>query len=436
VTQSLGARAGSCSTVKFVRRLLDAVRILPRPDTWPTLRPCDVLLVRHDGDCGYTYRGKAYAHIVDSFGDACATSGLSVRSVAVPYSRLTGARAHNHPVNYNRAAYALSLAGSVLRKLGLGPNPGAWERDELTRLWTRILAAAAPRHVIGIQPDKSVCRAGKARGVKIYDLQHGLIAGGDPWYRKESQAGTPAEDLPDGFLCWDDLSAEFLSWAPAKGIAVRVIGNPWFLRFHVPAAADPLVAEARAAGAGIFDNARPAILVSLQWGLSRFFYSQPDFNGVMCDGLERTILDTAGRCNWLLRLHPGQLRGADRDATLAYLDRTFGHLGTVDWKRCSHLPLPLALQQAAAHITDSSSVVVEAGWMGIRSALLNPLYRPDAARGEAYGPERAAGLAESVGQDAASISQWVADALARGRGRETVEWNREPLDRFVVELAA
>src|SRR5690606_10406620 len=113
-----------------------------------------------------------------------------------------------------------------------------------------------------------------------------------------------------------------------------------------------------------FDINRPCILVSLQWGLTEPIVS----------ALERVILDTINIYNWNLRLHPVQVRDAwkaDKKQTMKYLTDTFGDKKTQKWLKSSQIPLPIALQQSDLHITYSSTVVIEAAWMGVRSAILN-----------------------------------------------------------------
>jgi hypothetical protein len=240
--------------------------------------------------------------------------------------------------------------------------------------------------------------------------------------------------LPDGILCWDEPSAGALrKWAPQKGIDVRVVGNPWFSRFLSNDPADLLVQGAVNSGK-IFHGDRHVILVSLQWGLD-FYYRQGGFNGVMVDALERTILETADSYNWLLRLHPVQLRGVAKETAHDYLRRTFGHIESVEWSRCSELPLPIVLQQSDLHITDMSTVVVEAGWMGLYSALLNSNIRPAGSLENIYANERALGLATVLPQDANIIGRWIADTLAKGKGKPSLRETGRALDAFIDEIA-
>jgi len=264
-------------------------------------------------------------------------------------------------------------------------------RKGKVRLWQRIFEKVRPRCVIGNMPDPALCWAGKIAGVPIYDLQHGIISDQHAHYGIRYPL-FPASDLPNGYLCWDEVSAATLKkWAPQKGIDVRVIGNPWFLRFLFPKPGDRLVQEALKQGK-LLNNDKPTILVSLTWGMRKYWPDQVP-NGVIDDALENTILQTATTYNWFLRLHPIQVTGREKPMVDDYLDRTFGQLPSVDWRMCSAMPLPALLNHAVLHIAFDSSTVIEAGWMGIRTALLNKELFPGGNRDGYYIHERNLGLA-------------------------------------------
>ncbi len=396
------------------------------PDTWKQIKPCDVLLFRSDINCGYRYKGKAYSPLYDSVGDLFINRGLVVSSVAKHFAQLTGEKAHNSPVSYNRAA----LIQAAFRRFGAKGT--AWANEQGQYLWERILDKAKPHCVIGSQPKFGLCRAGKVKGVRVYDLQHGVIADEHLWYGKKCRFNLLERDLPDGFLCWDESSAEALrKWAPQKDIDVRVVGNPWFLRFLVKDPGDSLVQEELLTGR-IFSNDKPVVLVSLQWGLG-LYHANDGFNGVMIDALEKTILETANTYNWLLRLHPVQLRGPEKVRLQNYLSRTFGHLTSVEWKKCSEIALPIVLQQVDLHITEHSTVVVEAGWMGIYSALLNSHICSGGRLENIYSYERGLGMAEVLKHDKNIIKQWIVKTLNKGREKSTLKNASQNYYQFINE---
>lgn len=403
------------------------------PDTWQLIEKCDVLLVRGDADCGYIYQGKAYAHLIDSIGDLFAKRGLVIQSVATPYSKLTGSHTHNSAVSFNRSAFIIGFLKKFFQLITSRAKGEEWAAKRLAHLWCRMLDKANPHYVIGIQPGVGLCRAGKMKGVPVYDLQHGVIADEHRWYGAKYRVNTPPGDLPDGFLCWDEPSAAALrKWAPQKGIDVRVIGNPWFSRFFFNDPSDLLV-QSVINSEKIFNSAKPVILVSLQWGLA-LYYKNDGFNGVMADALEKAILETVDSYNWLIRLHPVQISGADKGTAQDYLKRVFGHLNSVDWCLCSELPLPVLLQQVDLHITDMSSVVVEAGWMGVYSALLNSHICTGGSLENIYAHERGLGLAEVLPQDTKMIRRWIAETLIKSKDASTLQNEGNALLTFIEEV--
>jgi hypothetical protein len=405
-----------------------------RADDWASVPGCDVLLVRHDADCGYEFRGQAYAHVLDSFGELCRRQGLTTATVAIPYSVLTGDLAYSAPRSFNREAARIALGGRLRRRWRGTDHGAAWVADRRVGVWRRVLECARPVSVVGIQPEPALCRSARALQIPVCDLQHGVITDEMAWYGAAHRSATPPQELPDTFLCWDEPSATTLRrWAPAKGVAVHVVGNPWFQRFRERARGDELVEDALRTGR-IFQVDKPVVLHSLSWGME-LYYTKPSFNGLIVSSLVEAILATADSWNWLLRLHPVQVRGQEGRRALAFLERTFGHLDSVDWRVSSELPLPVVLAQTDVHITDLSSIVIEAGWFGIRSALLNPLCRPGERFGQIYPLERARGLASVVPQDSGTIVEWLREAILADRPPPTYEGAGAAMTTFIADIA-
>jgi hypothetical protein len=394
---------------------------------WGDIGRADVFVVRHDFNCGYRYNGKVYSPIIDTIVEICLKEGMTVRSLATPFSRLVGVRAYNSPIVLNRPFLWVALISRFLAPLiGIAKSEN-WKARERTRLWRRVLDCVKPRLVVGIQPDVYLCRACRTLNVPVYDFQHGVIASDHWWYGDKLKNDIDKGDLPTGFLCWDEASAETLAeWSPSRGSSVEVVGNPWFQRFQYPDEKDQLVQDALAQGR-VYDNDRPTILVSLQWGLHIHYYQNSDFNKVMCNALETAIKRTQEKYNWLLRLHPVQLRGQEGQFCQEYLSREFGHFSTVEWCDSSRLPLPLLLNQSDLHITDMSTVVIEAAWVGVPSALLNPCLDKGGSLEGLYQQERQSGMATVVPQDVEAIEAWIRERCLPSR---EVEEGGFPRDVF------
>jgi acid stress-induced BolA-like protein IbaG/YrbA len=395
--------------------------------SWDNIKKADVLVVRHDADCGYQYEGKAYSPIADSIVEGCVKEMLSVCSVATPFSRLFGAHAFNSPIVLNRSFLWIALCCRILSLFIGGQRSKKWTASQRTKLWRRVLDRIEPGMVIGIQPDVDLCRACRALNVPVFDFQHGVIAPDHWWYDKKMKNDIADDALPSGFLGWDDHSMDTLArWAPARGSSVRVVGNPWFQRFQYPDDKDQLVQDALGQG-HVYTNNRPTILVSLQWGLHVNYYPENDFNKVMCHALETAIKQTHGEYNWLLRLHPVQLRGQEGHFCEEYLSREFGNYPNVEWHRVSRLPLPVLLKQSDLHITDMSTVVTEASWLGVPSALLNPHLNKGGSIENLYQQVRQSGMATLLPQEGGAIESWIKDKL---QSKDEVDGHALPVDGF------
>ncbi|WP_145131451.1 MULTISPECIES: hypothetical protein [unclassified Pseudomonas] len=381
-------------------------------DGWSNLSQSDVLVVRHDADCGYQHAGKAYSPIIDTIVEECFKKEISVQSIATPISRLVGDLAYNSPAAFNRSLIFVALLVRMLSVFICREKSKEYGVSRKTVVWLKILNVVKPKLVISIQPDLALCRACRVSGISVYDIQHGVIAKDNKWYGDILPNKVAASDLPDGFLCWDQRSAEYLeSWAPKRGVTINVIGHPWFHRFQFPSDEDLLVQDALSKGKIFFDE-KPVILVALQWGLHIHYYPQSDFNKVMCKALESVIKQTHNRYNWLIRLHPIQMTGDEGEYCEKYLAQEFGGLAGVEWRQASLLPLPILLSQASLHITDMSSVVIEASWFGLPSALLNPHLNKGGVLEGLYEHERRSGIATVLEQDAATIELWIDEKLS------------------------
>ncbi|WLH02857.1 hypothetical protein PSH84_12970 [Pseudomonas beijingensis] len=404
-------------TFSKLRLLLFAIF---RKNCWSNLEASDVLVVRHDADCGYQHAGKAYSPIIDTVVEECFKKNISVQSVATPISRLVGARAYNSPAAFNRSLSWIALWVRMLSVFIGREKSKEYGVSRKAVVWLKILNLVKPKIVIGIQPDLALCRACRLLNVPVYDIQHGVISKDNKWYGDILPNKVAVSDLPDGFLCWDRQSAEYLkSWAPARGVTINVIGHPWFQRFQFPSDNDLLVQDALRSSRIFFDE-KPIILVALQWGLHIHYYSDIDFNKVMCKALESVIKRTHNRYNWLLRLHPIQLTGDEGEYCEAYLDQEFGGFAGVEWHRASLLPLPILLSQASLHITDMSSVVIEASWFGLPSALLNPYLNKGGILEGLYDYERRSGIATVVEQNAEAIELWISERLSCAQAAPSV----------------
>jgi hypothetical protein len=354
----------------------------------------DLLLTCHDVDRGSTVDGKPYAQITDSIAFFAESLGYKTVTIAKPYSILTGNRAHGCPVSINCKSLWLtllsySLFGVYRRRLVLALK---------TRMWVKLIRKANPKFVVGVQPSEDLCAACKALDIKVYDAQHGVINRQHPWYSSRIKM-LEERFLPSGFLVWDEASGHGLSAAKEKGIEVLILGHPEFLRYgyekNNPSGPDRTVTE---------EQKDVNILITLQWGLDDVF-SDPEEKGLMGRELIRVIKNSDQKIKWHMRMHPVQMR-KNYEKIHSDLQSMFGNSKKIDISNATLNPLPMVLSSMDLHITYHSTVVVEAGWMGIPSAILCPGVE-SGEYSSYYESERKSGIADCVEYSEMEIRAWI-----------------------------
>lgn len=368
---------------------------------WRHLAKADILAVRHDDDCGQLIDGKYYSPLIDSMLDEVRRS--TVLTVASPYSCRVKAASHAGALSFNGAFARELLFRRLRQRLGLTLA----EADIET--WRGIIRAVRPTYVIGIQPHAALCRACHEEGVFVFDVQHGYIGPKNPGYGEEYQIGRDRQEMADCILCWDeDSAASIRGWTSKKQIELRVIGNPWVNKFVTRREDDKVIRffESRLPRVAREERGRPRILVSLQWGLDDPV-TAPDQvlfdNEFMPIELEKAVRDTREQCDWILRPHPAQYLNREVFVRLtAHVKERFGLAVTVS----ENEPLPFVLSSVDLHITYNSSVVIEAEYFGVPSALLDPQIDGGLWAGY-YASQIGKGVAKLLPCQASAIQDWI-----------------------------
>ena len=321
----------------------------------------NVLTVAHDNDRSLLHRGKFYSPLIDTIEDDLAKRGVRCVSVARIISNIKGAIAYGR-VYSPEGRFARALIQKRLLALA---NRGRYPYSSLEeQAWGSVLDRVGARKVFGILPSRELCVACRKRDIWVADVQHGVIADTHPWYGETFRRDDPLEFLPNAFLCWDPGSETVLAkWAHAKTVRTHVIGNRWLARFVARSVDDEMVRDLMAGYPlpAVDPLHRPRILVTLSWGEDNI----P--NGFIAPGLEAAIRRTAGRYQWLIRLHPNQLRGFATDEGPKFIEYFKQNLaGSAEWERPTHAPLPIVLSEIDLHVSWQSSVAIEAAQMGTK----------------------------------------------------------------------
>lgn len=362
---------------------------------------CDVLTVAHDNDRSFLRDGKYYSPLIDTLEDRLAKTGTSCLSIARIISTIKGPNAYGN-VRSPEGAFARALLTKRLK--GQTVSRGRYPFSNMeARIWEAILESTGAKFLVGIQPSRELCVVARRRGVWVADMQHGVIADSHPWYGRRFRAHEPPEYLPHAFLCWDPGSAEVLEWVESRGSKVITIGNPWVSRFIAPKADDRIVNDLLIdAGSSFERRGKPNVLVSLSWGETGI----P--NGLISEEVTSVIRETQADFNWILRLHPNQVKGfASHESRwfLKYFEKTLA--GYASWEEATRHPLPLVLSQMDLHVTWSSSVCIEAAHFGIKSALLNPRMRSEGAIGDYYRYYKSQGSIAMIDNSRSAIGEWL-----------------------------
>jgi hypothetical protein len=405
-------------------------RYLLKKDTWNFLSKIDILLVDHDGHRSYDFEGRKYAPLIDSFQDSFDSSKVKFLTVAEPYSKIIGAKAYGYVIDFNGSFARASVYRQFRLLFKKEKYPGQFG---YTNVWNTILEKTKPKLIISIMPSESLCFAAHTHGILIADLQHGIIADKHPWYGQSFKENMIKKCLPDYYLCWNQESADvLLKWTVNKAIQVRVIGNPWFIKYRQSQGTDFFQRNIKESTFKRSNNL-PTILITLGWGfmhynteyLSKQYAKQITFEqeAGFSIALLNVICEYHAKFNWKIRLHPVQLNGAEFKIIDAFLFKNFNDFQNVDWIECSKLPLPFVLENIDLHITFCSTIVSEATLFGVRSAILVPYPTPADWLESYFQSDIKNGFANFIFNEHEEILNWITSNLNMRKEYSNVQDN-------------
>jgi hypothetical protein len=187
--------------------------------------------------------------------------------------------------------------------------------------------------------------AAAKNNITSVDIQHGVQGKFHFAYMPFTKIPGKGYDLlPDHFWVWNKASFENITEWKSSEHKPFLGGNLWLSKW-----ADKPVSRL---------SEKPIILVSLQ---------------PVADTLPQFLLDaivaTIDKFSWFLRLHPRQM--GERKQIENMLEAK-GLINQVELAHATEQPLPLLLLQTTVHITQWSSVVIEAAESGVPSILIHP----------------------------------------------------------------
>lgn len=361
------------------------------------LEPADVLI----GAGGFTSvdnAGRLYDPLFDSCREVFQDASHSVQMV----SRLGEAGrgrcfSAGHVPNLPAVERGRLLDSVVIRSTN-GRRRTRFEE----RAWGRLLDSVQPRVVVTFQPPPSLCRAGRLRNIKVFDMQHGVIQENHAsYYNIANPVRDEADEWPSEILCWDRRTADIINRVLHEYTSGHVVGHPWLSRFIEQCPGDTIVSAAMNRADEIRrTTSNPIVLVTLQWQPS----NRSGLRGELLPAELKRYMSMKRGVSWIVRPHPVQItesKGAIYTRLAKYLHPVQGAL-PADVSRL--LPLPAALHIAAAHVTVDSSAVIEATVLGVPSwqFALKPVFRSS--------------LAQS-GTDVSELDRWLFRHVSRERKR-------------------
>jgi hypothetical protein len=389
--------------VKLIDKFLLPVRNLRAAllgSGWRSISKCDVLLICHDVDRYEVIQNLKYSPILDSFADRyLAVNGLSCSRIATPFSLMVGGSAWGHPHHFNLCAWLASLPKSPFRKFFTHSS-----------LFGKIIDCARCKAVIAIDTTPELCKACHEHDVLCIEIAHGMgYTSFDARF-----GGRERGELPDGFICYDDVSAK--AWQELTGDLQSpwLIGHPWFTRF---------LEGGDRAGMSLPNHLlkkigqfKKVVLLSLQWG-----YDDEDertagilTNGVLAEEIQQAIERTQTDVLWLVRLHPVQMEGSRYARHRDFL-RILDEKSVNVFSECSSLPLPLLLSVCHGHVTMSSMVCYEASWIGIPSIAMCPTIRPGGIFHDLFDDLSSAGFVLKTALNCERLMDWLTSLESKKR---------------------
>ena len=388
---------------------------LVRENSISNIGCADVLLIAHDHDYGYSFEGLRYAQLVDSAGELFTRNGLSTISLVRPYSQYSGGVAFNAPLTFNR--FFLKIA--ILRRfLGFlkGEDAGfQWAIAKRVDFWSMLLNRSRVKLIVGVLPPAELCIAARLNSIDCFDLQHGIIDLAK-WPYNIAVYRSMKNQFPSGFLCWDEHSADIVSlWARQNGVEleVHITGNPWFERFRNVRPDDRLVCNALDQKKEIRSD-KIQILFAMQPNINSRYAedaaNDPNYDEFLCKSIRKVMVETKDYVDWNLRLHPRQLTKPNLSRWQDYFRKNFEECSHVSWEFSTYTPLPPVLARTDLLITDFSSVVVEASWFSIPSALLSPHCKAGRKYEDFFTPLIIEGKAVVLEKKSEVIIRWIKDS--------------------------
>lgn len=325
------------------------------------MKHSDVLFFCHDNDRGIDFNGVAYSPIIDSYSEELQRQGLTVQTIAHPWSKLTGRLAFGCPLSFNRSYFFARLLDKKFKT------------HKTKKLYLKIFKKTNPKKIITIGCNDAFCQAARELNILHIEILHGFGYAPIPWGWDKKEK----ENLPQEIYSFDMVSTETFKGLSKHDVKITQTQHPFLKRFD-KSELHKLPLEWQVAPRAEF---KKQILISLQWGYASGVDCHPEFEGVLENGLFPTgllniISKTEKEVLWRFRFHPVHYRNQDKyQAHFKLIERLVSKYKNCEWQESTYKPLPSVLAYCDGHLTMSSMSSYEAAYMGIKTIAYCPTLR-------------------------------------------------------------
>lgn len=340
--------------------LVNAFRFFTRVEKIP---PVDILYACHDNSRPILLNGKYYSPLIDAL--IIKLNNYSNVTLALPFSKYSGKKAHGNTVNLN-----LYVIVALLKRLFTFGSISLKhiEKDPLIKFYSKLYQKLNLKIIIAIQPSIEMCIAAKKNKIKIIDVQHGVIGISNPesYYSIDKRKSHQNSGWPDYILCRNKQSYNAVLKLKdfTKPFLIGNLNKYFYQNFYSNKQEDYFLKE----------NSK-TILFTFQPTYTSHFSRENKFRGIVFPKeLYQLILKS--NYNFLLKLHPSQIhkKGLFK-LHVNVLDKLFSGYKNVDFKICNDKPLEYSLSKSDLHITFNSASLFDAYDYGLKTILLDDNFK-------------------------------------------------------------
>lgn len=322
------------------------------------IKKSEILFYCHDVHRYVVKDGRLYSPLIDVVHEHIGLNN-GVSCVA-PFSSLTSKQCEIEVNNFNFPI----LIGIVLRIFRYGRmRLVRLESDPLVYAYIYIFRRVHCKVIVAIQPSIEMCLAANKLGLRIYDLQHGVI-GDSGYYSLDKRQKFNQRGWPDAVLCWDSISQQRL-YRNTKGIMRGVVvGHPVY-----STQMGRKLLEYKGTPQSNRNSSRLTILVSLTWHDYGVEFDDEHYSllGIPAEVIE--LIKSTESVNFRIRLHPVQNRFS-KSRIITELSGIFNGYSNVNYEDYNDCYIGAALIGCVGHISVASAAAIEAWQIGIRTILV------------------------------------------------------------------